>query len=391
LYSTSPVKSLSLKNTGNAALTITTIEIAGYYPNQYKQTNNCGTSLAAGAACTVNVEFAPINLGFITALVTLYDNAGGSPQSVGLSGTGITSPLVSLSPTSLAFSNQATGTTSSAQSLSLRNSGSATLLITAIAITGNYANQFKQTNNCRTSLNPWNTCTVTVEFVPTIVGSITATVTFNDNAAGGSPQSVALSGTGTSGSASPSETSGVSLSPTSLSFGDEPIDIASSSQTITVKNTGGAALTISSIALSGSDPTDFTENNNCGTSLAAGGSCTVVISFTPSASGSLAASLSITDNASGSPQTAALSGTGTHDVVVSWSPSSASGVEGYNVYRGTTSGGESTTPLNSTPFTGTTYYDESVQAGQTYYYKVATVSSSGTQSADSSETSASVP
>jgi fibronectin type 3 domain-containing protein len=116
-----------------------------------------------------------------------------------------------------------------------------------------------------------------------------------------------------------------------------------------------------------------------------------VTSFTPSASGSLTASLSITDNASGSPQTVALSGTGTHDVILSWSPSSTSGAVGYNVYRGTASGGESATPLNSTPIAGTTYDDESVQAGQTYYYTIATVSSSGTQSADSSEVSASVP
>jgi fibronectin type 3 domain-containing protein len=88
----------------------------------------------------------------------------------------------------------------------------------------------------------------------------------------------------------------------------------------------------------------------------------------------------------------ALSGTGTHDVILSWTASSTSGIAGYNVYRGTTSGGEGSTPINSTPITGTGYDDTNVQAGQTYYYMVTAVSSNGTtQSACSNEASAIVP
>ncbi|HXW14776.1 MAG TPA: fibronectin type III domain-containing protein, partial [Terriglobia bacterium] len=101
---------------------------------------------------------------------------------------------------------------------------------------------------------------------------------------------------------------------------------------------------------------------------------------------------SIADNASGSPQSVALSGSGTHDVMLSWTASTTPGVMGYNVYRGTTSGGESSTPLNSTPISTSTYTDESVTAGTTYYYYVTAIAANGTtQSADSNETDATVP
>jgi fibronectin type 3 domain-containing protein len=64
---------------------------------------------------------------------------------------------------------------------------------------------------------------------------------------------------------------------------------------------------------------------------------------------------------------------------------------GYNVYRGTSSGGEGSTPLNSTPINGTSYVDTNVTAGMTYYYVVTSVGSNGVQSAPSNETEASVP
>jgi hypothetical protein len=210
-------------------------------------------------------------------------------------------------------------------------------------------------------------------------------VTITDNASG-SPQTVSLSGTGTGTAAL------VSLSPTSLAFGNQPVDMTSSAQTVTLSNTGNAALSITSLALTGTNASDFAQANTCGSSVAAGANCTIAVMFTPSVTGTEAASLSIADNRSGSPQTVPLSGAGTHDVILSWTASTTSGVVGYNVYRGTTSGGESATPLNSSPINGTTYSDETVQAGQTYYYVVTAVASDdGTQSAYSNQTSSTVP
>jgi len=237
------------------------------------------------------------------------------------------------------------------------------------------------------TLAPKATVTFDLTFAPKGAGTVTGRFMIDCT----TPSLVvSISGTGVASTAGSSGSPTVSLSPTSLSFGNEPVDIASSTQTITMTNAGSAALTVNDISLTGSNPTDFTENNTCST-VDAGASCKIVISFTPSASGSCSASLSIADNASASPQTVALSGTGTHDVIVAWSASKTSDIEGYYVYRGTTSGGESSTPLNSTPAAATAYDDDAVQAGQTYYYKVATVSSSGAVSAESSESSATVP
>jgi hypothetical protein len=226
------------------------------------------------------------------------------------------------------------------------------------------------------------TCTISVTFTPTASGSDTASVSIADNASG-SPQGVSLSGTGT--------TTVASLSPTSVSFGNEPIDVTSSAQSVTLSNTGTATLGITSIGLAGTNASDFAQSNACGSSLAAGANCTIVVMFTPSEAAAETASLSITDNASGSPQTVSLTGTGTHDVILSWTASTSSAVAGYNVYRGTSSGGESSTPLNSTPVNGTTYTDATVTAGTTYYYVVMAVNSSNVQSAASNESEATVP
>jgi len=192
--------------------------------------------------------------------------------------------------------------------------------------------------------------------------------------------------------APPSPSAAVSLSTTSLTFGSIPVGVTSTPQTVTVTNTGSVALSITGIGLTGADPTDFSEATTCGASLATGGSCTVVVLFTPLTSGDPSASLTVTDDAPDSPQSVSLSGGGSHDVVLTWNDSATPGVLGYNVYRGTASGTESTTPLNSTPIAGNSYADSNVSAGQTYYYVVTALGSNGTtQSADSTEASATVP
>jgi hypothetical protein len=297
----------------------------------------------------------------------------------------ITGAVVSLSPASLAFGSEPLGNATAAQSITLTNGSSAALSITSIALTGTNPGDFAQTNNCGSSVAAGTHCTISVTFKPTAAGTRTAAVTLTDNATG-SPQTASLSGTGGSTGAV------ASLSPSSLNFGNEPVDMISSSQVITLKNTGTAALSITSIAFRGANATDFTQVDTCGASVAAGGNCTIAILFTPLASGARGASLAITDNASGSPQSVSLSGTGTHDVILTWTASVTSGVAGYYVYRGTTSGGESSTPLNSTPINGTSYADENVTAGAKYYYVVRAVASNDvTHSAGSNEASATVP
>jgi hypothetical protein len=379
---TSPAQTLTLTNNGNAALSITSFAITGTNAGDFAETNTCGSSVAAGATCTISVTFKPSLVGTETASVTITDNASGSPQAVALSGVG-TASVASLSATSLTFATQSVGTTSAAQTVTLSSTGSAALSITSLAITGTNASDFAQTNTCGSSVAAGANCTISVTFTPTAGGSRTASVSITDNGSG-SPQTITLSGTGTG--------PGASLSPSGLSFVSQPIDTTSAAQTVGLTNSGNATLSITSLAITGSNAGDFAETaDTCGSSLVAGGNCMIEVTFTPSAAGQRTATLSLADNAGGSPQTVSLSGTGTHDVILSWTASATSGVMGYYVYRGTSSGKESSTPLNSTPINGTSYADANVTAGTTYYYVVTALGSDGVESADSNEAEATVP
>ena len=94
----------------------------------------------------------------------------------------------------------------------------------------------------------------------------------------------------------------VSLNPGSLNFGNQVVGTTSAPQTVTLKNIGNAPLSISNIALSGTNAGDFAQTNNCPSSLNNGASCTVSVTFTPSVTGTRSASVTFTDNAPDSPQ-----------------------------------------------------------------------------------------
>jgi len=383
--SKSSSQTVTLTNSGNASLTITGISITGANGADFSQTNTCGSAVAAGGGCSIAVTFTPSASGTRTASLSIADNAtAGSPQAVSLTGTG-TGGTVGLSATALSFGNQAVGTSSTAQILTLTNGGSSTVTISGIQATGANSGDFGQSNDCGSSVAANGSCTINVTFLPVASGSRTATLSVNDNASG-SPQTASLTGTGTAPLAS--------LSPGSFVFANQPVAISSSAQTFSLSNTGNVALDIASIGFTGANAGDFSQTTTCGATLGANSSCIIAVLFTPAASGSRSASLTVTDNnngASGAAQSSTLSGAGTHDVILSWTASVASGVAGYYVYRGTAAGGESSTPLNSTPSTGTTYVDANVTPGTTYYYVVTAVGSDGVQSAASNETEATVP
>jgi Bacterial Ig-like domain (group 3)/FG-GAP-like repeat/Abnormal spindle-like microcephaly-assoc'd, ASPM-SPD-2-Hydin/FG-GAP repeat len=205
-------------------------------------------------------------------------------------------PIVQLSPTSLNFGNQTVGTTSAAKTVTLTNIGSAVLTITSAGITG----PFVVSTNCTATLNPSAHCTANVSFKPTKTGAASGSISITDNAPK-SPQKVTLSGTGTS----------VQLAPTSLNFGNQAVGTTSARKLITLSNKGNVALNISGITITGTNAGDFNQINNCGTSVAAGASCSIGVNFTPSATGSRLASVSVSDDGEGSPQPVSLSGAGT--------------------------------------------------------------------------------
>src|SRR5438552_3160878 len=197
---TSAAKTVTLKNTGTAILTISSIAITGTNAGNFAQTHTCGSSLAAGASCGISVTFRPTASGTRTAAVSISDNAAGSPQKVTLSGIGTTAKL---SPVSLTFSTQAIGTMSGEKKVTLTNVGTTSLNITGIAITGTNAGDFSQTHTCGSSLVVGSRCSISVTFKPKASGIRTAALSISDNAAG-SPQKVALSGTGATTEAAPS-------------------------------------------------------------------------------------------------------------------------------------------------------------------------------------------
>jgi hypothetical protein len=294
---------MTLSNPGTAALTITSISVIGTNASSFAQTNNCGTSVAAGATCTITVTFTPAATGSLSASISVADNATGSPQTAALTGTG-TQPQAALSPNPLAFPNTPVGTSATALPMTLSNPGTAALTITSISVTGTNASSFAQTNNCGTSLAAAATCTITVTFTPATATSLSAAISVADSASG-SPQSAVVTGTGTV----PLVPQAV-LSPNPLAFPSTNVGTAATPLPMTLSNPGNAALAISNIGVAGTNASSFGQTNNCGTSLAAGGTCTISVTFTPASAGSLSAAISVADNAAGSPHSAVVTGTG---------------------------------------------------------------------------------
>jgi uncharacterized repeat protein (TIGR03803 family) len=206
---------------------------------------------------------------------------------------------VSLSPTSLNFGSETLGVTSAPQTVTLTNVGNLTLTISAIGITGTNNSEFQQSNNCPGSVPANGSCTISVTFTPSQLGSANAVLAVTDNAPG-SPQGVAL--TGIIGSSA-----GVSFSPTTLTFPAQYVGTSGLPQTLTVTNIGNATLTISSAVSSSSD---FGTLSNCTNPVQPGSNCTIGVFFDPTASGARTGTLTLTDNATGSPQTVPLSGMG---------------------------------------------------------------------------------
>jgi hypothetical protein len=184
----------------------------------------------------------------------------------------------------------------------------------------------------------------------------------------------------------------LAASPTSLSFGT--VNVNNSSQlSATLTNNGNSNVTVYGVTVTGSGFSASGVSN--GTMLTPGQSATLTVTFSPTTAGAVnGASVSIASNATGSPTTITLSGTGqvssSHSVALTWNASPTSGINGYNVFRGTASGAEGTTPLNPSPLPGLTYTDTNLTSGQTYFYVVTAVDSGG-NSPPSNEIPASIP
>ena len=200
-----------------------------------------------------------------------------------------------LSATKLTFPKTPIAQTTS-RSVTLTNTGTATLNISNVAITGDFA---VQSNTCGAQVLAGNSCAITVGFTPTAKNSRTGILQLTDNAPN-NPQKVTLTGTGMS----------IALSPTALNFGPEPVGQTTAPQSVTISNVSTASVTITGITIA-TLPTDYTiSNNTCGSSLAAGTNCSLNLSFNPTRQGTRNAKLNVANNGGGSTATATLTGTG---------------------------------------------------------------------------------
>jgi hypothetical protein len=213
----------------------------------------------------------------------------------------------------IAFGLQVIGVASASQTAGLYNGGNEPLTISGMAVTGassGFDVQPAAFNSCAEGLQiaPGEYCQVTVTLTPTHAGALTGSITFTTNSLNNSDSTatVALSGSASGPYAI--------LSPNPVAFPSQAVATTSAPATATLTNSGNQTLTGIVLSLTGTNPSDFaiaTGTNACGSSLAAGSSCSIYVTFTPAAAVSYAAMLSVADNASGSPQTAVLTGSGT--------------------------------------------------------------------------------
>src|SRR6266567_2709167 len=299
----SAIQTITLSNTGNSPLSISTMLIAGSNAKDFSQTHTCTHSLPAGASCTISVTFTPTQPGTRSKVFEVFDNAPGSPQTVSLTGVG-TAPAVTLSPStfpsgggsSLSFGETLIGTSSSPKSITLTNTGTANLNISSIGA----SEDFSQTNTCGTSVAAGSSCSINVTFTPTAVWSRGGSVVIACNAYNGSLQVILLTGMGDSGARA-------SLSSTSLSFANQQLGTTSSAQTVTLSNTGPAVLNINNIVATG----DYSQTNTCGTSLGVGANCAITVTFTASYAGQRNGYITVNDTDPSFLQTVNLTGLGT--------------------------------------------------------------------------------
>jgi hypothetical protein len=232
------------------------------------------------------------------------------------------------------------------------------------------------------NVNAGQQTTIAVAFQPTTVGTVSGTISIVSGAPS-SPTSIALTGTGIA----PILTLGIN--PTSLNFGNVATATSSATQNVTITDTGNSNVTISQINLS--DVSYSMTGGSAPVTLAPSQNLILTIQFSPTALATVNGSISIISNASGSPATVSLSGTGViqHSVALTWNASTSTASE-YNIYRSTVSGG-SYTKINASPVAVLNYIDLTVQSGAIYFYVATAIDSSGGESVNSNEVSATVP
>ncbi len=262
--------------------------------------NTCPATIAQSTSCTFNVAFRPNYTGPRSGNLVLA-RIGGPGLTIPFNGTGTgTVPPGNLTlPASSTFADLAVGSTSAPNNITVTNTGVAPVNVSSVA-SSNPA-EFPVTSTCAQVAGS-GTCTIAVTFKPAVAGARTGTITVTSDGVG-SPQTIAVSGNGIAVS-TPGQLSfnaAVTFAPQTLGSTSVPINV-------TVTNTGGTAVSVSSIASSA--PAEFGVTASGCTTVNAGATCALSLTFTPAAAGARNAVITLASNGTGSPQTIAVSGTG---------------------------------------------------------------------------------
>jgi hypothetical protein len=287
-------RTVTVTNTGNSPLSVSSVSLNGDVRDFALRSQNCTAApIAPGASCEASVAFDPISPGAKTAHLHLVDNARSGSQQVALTGTGAPAHLA-LSATTLNFPSTVIGLTSPTQTLTVRSNGEAPLTISSLALSGSSTRAFViSSQNCTGApVAPGATCTVSLRFAPLSPGAQSAILHVNSNSHGGQ-STVNLAGNGARGVA------GAVFGPARRGFGTVRVGRRSRIQTINVRSSGSAPLTVRRLRLSGPNRTQFrVRSQTCtGATFAPGRRCRIRLSFRPASTGLKRATLTISDTA----------------------------------------------------------------------------------------------
>jgi hypothetical protein len=370
----SQILSETLSNSGGSSVTITQAAATGAYSVSGL---SLPARLAAGQSTSFNVTFTPTSGGSAVGNLSITSNASNPTLAVPLSGTGVTPGSLTATASSLSFGGVQVGH-SQTLSETLTNSGGSSLSVTQANVTGT---GFSVTGlSLPLTLVAGQSFTFGAVFTPTSAGSVSGKIAVVSN--GSNPNlAISMSGSG-------ALTGQLTVSPALLSFGS--VVVGQSKSLTATLNATGSSVTISSVATGTSE--FVLSGQSFPLSIAAGSSATITVTFTPQASGTASDSASFTSNAANTP-VEALTGNGTappqHSVDLTWNPS-PSAVNGYNIYRSGTSGGPYS-QINSTIDSATSYIDNTVAAGNTYFYVTTAVDANGVESVNSNQVKTVIP
>jgi hypothetical protein len=273
-------------------------------------------TLATGTTCNIYLQFTPTQVGAVSDTLNIGSADG---QTVTLNGSGEANPQMQFSQNSLDFGNQTINIASTPRTLTISNSGTATLKFWYTPAGTNWGLFTIKPVTCVVDINGdypvavGSSCTLQVTYKPGYVENDSAYIQFNSNINGSvnNGTQIPLTGSGTAAVVQPA----ASLNPTTLGFPSTAAGATAQLTTTLSQTATGATMSISGINITGTNAANFTIDSASGchgvANIVGIGSCTIIVDFKPTTASNYSATLNVANNATGSPQTVTLTGTGT--------------------------------------------------------------------------------